>query len=163
MKLFDLKLKHFSFAALIIICYFWVSKYGIFDWFSRYRIFMFWLFNIIICAVHVTCGGKSDEDLDEITILSSFGLVHDPEDEEDDVDEMIVNENIFSSSSSITAHDDEEVYSNVNSDGYDTENDSSGDEDEDEDLKGRSEAFIEKMIIRWREELLMDMITCKEN
>lgn len=139
---------------LFIVFSFSLSSYGNFNEFSSSPIFVFSVFNIIICAIIVKCESKSAQDFDGL--MAFFGLVYEEETEE-------ITYEMYSDSD-----DDADAHFH-NSDGYDSEIEwtegSGGDEDEDDDnekkeydenLESRIEEFIAKVIKGWREEILME-------
>ncbi|KAG8382353.1 hypothetical protein BUALT_Bualt05G0068500 [Buddleja alternifolia] len=146
------------FISLLIILVFSVSSsYCNFNGFTYSRIFVFSVFNIVIFSVHVKYGRESSEDFDGLTNL--FGSVYEMEEEE-----VIDNDEMSSDS-----YDDTDAYS-FDSGGYDSEIEWSDDEDDedddneeedDEDLRIRSDEFIDRMIRGWRQELVMENLNSK--
>ncbi|KAI3453616.1 hypothetical protein Pfo_010279, partial [Paulownia fortunei] len=143
------------FITLLIIFCFSLPSYGNFNGFSCSPIFVFPVFNIIVCAILVKCDSRSAEDFDGLMAL--FGFVY--EDGEKETEERWRDE------MSSDSEDDADAYF-CDSDGYESEiewtddNDDDEDDDEkeeyDENLETRIEEFIAKVIRGWREELLLE-------
>ncbi|KAL2235891.1 phosphopantothenoylcysteine decarboxylase subunit VHS3-like [Sesamum indicum] len=143
------------FITLLLVFYFSLSSNADFS----SRCFVFSVFNVVFCAVLVGDDRKSAQDFDGISDFLGFGYEVDWE--EKTMDEMSSDE------------DDDDFY---DSDGYDSEiewtdddNDDDTDEDDDEELKeydqnleGRIEEFIAKVIKGWREELLMEKMNSNQ-
>ncbi|XP_071918369.1 uncharacterized protein [Coffea arabica] len=139
-----------------------LSSYGGLVERSTSRAFVFILFNTIMSSILVKSYRPSAEYYTEFLPCGDFY----DQAEEKQSEEMIRDDIESSSASSSDSDDDEEEKEEDDDDDDSDGNDEIGwgndDEEYDETLESRIEAFIAKVISGWKEELLADKLDCKQ-